>query len=267
MVRGRQIRMCGKIRAKTSWAATVDIAAARADMAGGETIALRVMANLPVIVFDGGERMVLPMRWGFPDPQDWRRPRPIHARAETIDSVPAFAAAFRDGRRGIVLAESFNEAPDDGKGGSGAQHVVTPAGPVGLAFVWRRFEMERFQEKCAAVFRPEPRENKMERFQEKCAAVFRPEPRENKNGQALFACVMVTVPANRLLTGLPTDRMPAVIAPEDWAVWLGEEPAGPAAVKACLRTVEDTRWTMTREERAASTRRARPAVSDPGGLF
>jgi putative SOS response-associated peptidase YedK len=239
--------MCGKIRAKTSWAATVDIAAARADVAGDETVALRVMANLPVIVFDGGERMVLPMRWGFPDPQDWRRPRPIHARAETIDSVPAFAAAFRDGRRGIVLAESFNEAPDDGKGGSGAQHVVTPAGPVGLAFVWRRFEMERFQEKCAAVLSPEPR--------------------ESKNGQALFACVMVTVPANRLLAGLPTDRMPAVIAPEDWAVWLGEEPASPAAVKACLRTVEDTRWTMTREERAAATRRARPAVSDPGGLF
>jgi putative SOS response-associated peptidase YedK len=239
--------MCGKIRAKRSWAATVDIAAAHADVAGDETVALRVMANLPVIVFDGGARMVLPMRWGFPDPQDWRRPRPIHARAETIDSMPAFAAAFRDGRRGIVLAQSFNEAPDDGKGGSGGQHVVTPAGPVGLAFVWRRFEMERFQEKCAAVFRPEPR--------------------ENKDGPALFACVMVTVPANRLLTGLPTDRMPAMIAPEDWAVWLGEEPAGPAAVKACLRTVEDTRWTMTREERAASTRRARPAVSDPGGLF
>ena len=213
--------MCGKIRARKSWAATVDAAAVPAN--DDEVVALRVMANLPVIVFDGGERMVLPMRWGFPDPKDWRRPRPIHARAETIDTTPAFAAAFRDGQRGIVLAESFNEAPE-----SGEQHIVMPAGPIGLAFVWRRFDI---------------------------------------GGEALFACVMVTVPANRLLAGLPTDRMPAVIAPEDWAVWLGEEPASPAAVKACLRTVEDTRWTMTREERAAATRRARPAVSDPGGLF
>lgn len=212
--------MCGKIRAKRSWAATVDVAGARLDEAGDETVALRVMANLPVIVFDGGERMVLPMRWGFPDPKDWRRPRPIHARAETIGSTPAFAAAFRDGQRGIVLAQSFNEAPE-----SGDQHIVMPSGPVGLAFVWRRFDI---------------------------------------GGEALFSCVMVTVPANRLLIGLPTDRMPAVIAAEDWAVWLGEE-AGDAG--ACLRTTEDVRWTMTREERAATGRRARPTVSDPGGLF
>jgi putative SOS response-associated peptidase YedK len=221
--RKEQIRVCGKIRAKRSWAATVDAADVRMAANDDETVALRVMANLPLIVFDGGERMVLPMRWGFPDPKDWRRPRPIHARAETIDTIPAFAAAFCDGQRGIVLAESFNEAPE-----SGDQHIVTPAGPIGLAFVWRRFDV---------------------------------------GGETLFACVMVTVPANRLLAGLPTDRMPAVLAPEDWAVWLGETPAGLDAVKACLRTMDDVRWTMTREERAASTRRARPAVSDPGGLF
>src|SRR5665213_2637916 len=190
--------MCGKIRAKRSWAATVDAADVRVPANDDETVALRVMANLPLIVFDGGERMVLPMRWGFPDPKDWRRPRPIHARAENIDTTPAFAAAFRDGQRGIVLAESFNEAPD-----SGDQHIVTPAGPIGLAFVWRRFDV---------------------------------------GGEALFACVMVTVPANRSLAGLPTDRMPAVLAPEDWAVWLGETPAGLDAVKACLRTMDDVRW-------------------------
>jgi putative SOS response-associated peptidase YedK len=212
--------MCGKIRARKSWAAAVDAAAAPSAVNDDDVVALRVMADLPVIIFDGGERMVLPMRWGFPDPKDWRRPRPIHARAETIDTIPAFAAAFRSGQRGIVLAQSFNEAPENG-----AQHIVTSAGPVGLAFVWRRFDI---------------------------------------GGEALFACVMVTVPANRLLAGLPTDRMPAVLAPGDWAVWLGEE-AGDA--KACLRTVEDARWTMAREERAASARRARPFVSDPGGLF
>ena len=214
--------MCGKIRAKLSWttATTPEAAATSADE---ESVALRVMADLPVIVWDGGDRQVLPMRWGFPDPSDWRRPRPIHARGETIDSVPAFAQAFREGQRGIVLVESFNEAPE-----SGAQHIVTPAGPIGIAFVWKRFD---------------------------------------SGGASLLACVMVTVAANRLLEGLPTGRMPAVLAPEDWATWLGEDDASPEAVKACLRTVEDVRWTMTREQRAASARRARPTVSDPAGLF
>ena len=75
---------------------------------------------------------------------------------------------------------------------------------------------------------------------------------------------MVTVAANALLTGLPTDRMPAVLAQEDWDTWL----SGPSdAAKACLKTVEDVRWTMTREERAKSAKRGKPTISDPAGLF
>jgi putative SOS response-associated peptidase YedK len=82
----------------------------------------------------------------------------------------------------------------------------------------------------------------------------------------LTACVMVTVPANALIAALPTDRMPAILAPDDWAVWLGEEPASHDRIKACLKTTEGVRWTMTPEQRAAKPRR-RPTVSDPGGLF
>jgi putative SOS response-associated peptidase YedK len=212
--------MCGKVRAKKNWQASVSPDAA---MDAGDNVTYRVMNDLPVIVFDGGQRYVMPIRWGFPDPADWRRPRPIHARGETIDTTPAFARAFRDGQRGILLLESFNEAPE-----SGEQHTVTTAGPVGIAMLWRRFAVE--------------------------------------NG-TLLACVMVTVPANVLLSRLPTDRMPAVLAPSDWAIWLGENNATPEMAKACLKTVEDLRWTMTREERAASNRRARPTVADPVGLF
>jgi putative SOS response-associated peptidase YedK len=218
--------MCGKFTAKLSWTELVDFAHSTADAGDNDrSLIYRVMSNLPVIVLDRetGKRRVVPMRWGFPDPADWRRPRPIHARAETIDTTNAFAQAFRDGQRGIVQVDSFNEAPETGE-----QHTITPGEAIGLAFVWRRFEVA-----------PAP----------------------------LLACVMVTVAANQLVARLPTDRMPAVLAPEDWAKWLGEEPASPAGVKVCLKTVESARWTMTREERAKAARRDKPTVSSPTGLF
>jgi putative SOS response-associated peptidase YedK len=217
--------MCGKFTAKAAWSDIVDHAWSVPSDSGDEDriVTLRVMNDLRVIVFDGGERYVTAMRWGFPDPADWRRPRPIHARAETIDTTPSFAAAFRDGQRGIVLMNSFNEAPE-----SGEQHVIDPGEPVGVAFVWRRFDI---------------------------------------GGSPLLACVMVTVAANALLGGLPTDRMPAILAPQDWATWLGQEDASPAAIKACLKTVDGARWTMTREERAKTATRRKPVVSDPAGLF
>jgi putative SOS response-associated peptidase YedK len=224
--------MCGKFTAKASWSEIVDLIYStpprEAEQGDNDrTLTYRVMGAVPLIVFDhaADKRRVVPMRWGFPHPQDWKRPQPIHARSETIDTTRAFADAFRDGQRGIAVVETFNEAPD-----SGAQHVITPAGAIGIAFVWRRFEI---------AGAPAP----------------------------FFACVMVTAPANNLLSGLPTDRMPAILSPDDWAIWLGEEPASLEEVKACLKTVEDARWTMTPEERAKSAQRGKPTVSNPAGLF
>ena len=219
--------MCGKFTAMASWAEVVAFSQPLTVRDDDQSATYRVMGDVPVIVRDADERRTMAMRWGFPDPTDWRRPRPIHARAETIDTVPAFAAAFRDGQRGIVLVDSFNEAPNDGKGGSGPQHTIA-TGPAGIAFVWRRFQI---------------------------------------GDQPMLACVMVTVPANRLIAGVPTDRMPAILAPGDWAAWLGEDGATPDDVKACLTTKEDVRWTMTREQRAGSAKRAKPTVSEPTGLF
>ena len=81
-----------------------------------------------------------------------------------------------------------------------------------------------------------------------------------------FACVMATVPASKLI-GSITDRMPAILDKEAWAIWLGETPATPAEVKACLKTVEDTRWTMSKEEQAAKAKRQKPTVNNPTGKF
>ena len=224
--------MCGKFTAKASWSEMVDFAWSTplADSDDDRSLTFRVMSELNVIVLEGEERRTIKMRWGFPHPENWQIPQPIHARSETIDTTRAFAQAFRDGQRGIVLMRDFNEAPDIK--GPTVQHVITPGGEPALAaaVVWRRYDI---------AGRETP----------------------------LFACVLVTVPANQLLTGLPTDRMPAFLAPQDWEIWLGETQAGLAEVKACLKTTEGVNWRMAREERDRTAKRGRPVISDPTGLF
>jgi putative SOS response-associated peptidase YedK len=226
--------VCGKFTAMATWSQVVAFSQPLTLREGEEdrSVTYRVMGNLPVIVWDMAEqrRRVVPMRWGFPHPKDWRRPQPIHARSETIETTKAFSQAFLDGQRGIVLMKTFNEAPD--VKGPTVQHTITPGDEPALAaaFIWRRFTQPDL---------PAP----------------------------MFACVLVTVPANALIAGLPTDRMPAFLAPQDWEIWLGEKPASVDEVKACLRTVEGARWSMAKEEREAKGPRSKPTVSDPTGLF
>jgi putative SOS response-associated peptidase YedK len=210
--------MCGKFTANASWSETGAFTsgdAAETGYRGAEDfeVTFRVMGLVPLLVWDAErrERRVIAARWGFPHPDDWRRPQPIHARAETIDTTHAFADAFLGGQCGIVLVKTFNEAPD-----SGEQHVFEPdAHKTGIAFVWRRFDVG-----AAAP---------------------------------LIACVMVTVPANEMIAALPTNRMPAILEPIDWAKWIGEEPATSAELKAMLKTREGVNWKMRREYRAKAT--------------
>src|ERR1700742_2803006 len=107
--------MCGKFTAMASWREVTDfsqpLTMQREDRAA---VLYTPMTALPVIIFDREtqQRRIVPMRWGFPHRSDWRRPDPIHARSETIDLRPAFAEAFHNGQRGIVVFETFNEGKE-----------------------------------------------------------------------------------------------------------------------------------------------------------
>ncbi|WP_428679798.1 SOS response-associated peptidase family protein [Reyranella sp.] len=228
--------MCGKFTAQASWREVVAFSQPLAPSSGGEgegdgfgaeggddaIVTYRVGAAVPVVVWDAeaGRRRVVPMRWGFPDPKDWRRPRPIHARSETIDAKEPFRTPFHAGQRGIVVFRTFNEG----------EEVVKPSGrpetrqwtidprdgrPRGFAFVWRRYEIEG---------QPAP----------------------------LLFCVMATVPANDLIrrtikTGEDDPRMPAILEDGAWATWLGEDGAAAASAKTLLRTMEGVNWTSAPE--------------------
>jgi hypothetical protein len=79
-----------------------------------EIVTYRVGWPLSVIVWDAEakRRRVVQMRWGFPHPKDWRRPQPIHARAETVEAIEPFRKAFQAGQRGIVVFRTFNEGEE-----------------------------------------------------------------------------------------------------------------------------------------------------------
>ena len=116
--------MCGKFTALASWREVVAFSEPLTKNGGGdvpdgdgsndEIVTYRVGGLLPVIVWDAETRTrrVAEMRWGFPDPSDWRRPRPIHARSETIEAKEPFRTSFHAGQRGIVIFRTFNEGED-----------------------------------------------------------------------------------------------------------------------------------------------------------
>jgi putative SOS response-associated peptidase YedK len=231
--------MCGKFTAMSSWAEVVAFSQPLTEQPGDggpgdgsndEIVTFRVGGLLPVIVWDAatGQRRVAQMRWGFPDPRDWRRPRPIHARAETVESKEPFRRPFHGGRRGIVVFRTFNEGEEIVKPSGRTetrQWTVDPryGRPRGFAFVWNSFTI-------ADLPVPMP------------------------------ACVMVTVPANQLIrrTIKPREedpRMPAILEDAAWSTWLGEDDAPPAAAKAVLATLEGVSWQAAPEPRKPGPRR------------
>jgi putative SOS response-associated peptidase YedK len=68
--------------------------------------------NLPVVTSARGERTLELMRWGLIP--SWAKDARIarstfNARAETIDTTPAFRGAWRAGRRCLVVADAYYE--------------------------------------------------------------------------------------------------------------------------------------------------------------
>jgi putative SOS response-associated peptidase YedK len=233
--------MCGKFTAMASWSGVVDFSVAFTGPASGNNdreVGFRVMSHLNIIVWDADEkrRRTIPMRWGFPRRGNWKSPDPIHARSETLEEKSTFATAFRKGQRGILLVKTFNEGMQVSASVTDQYTITLGDEPGGaIAVLYDRFTIPEL---------PAP----------------------------LLACVMVTVPANDLIRSLSTDfaesdRMPAFLAKTDWPIWLGEAASSPEQAKSCLRTVEGLKWSMTKEERATKSKRAKPTVRNPGGLF
>lgn len=117
--------------------------------------------------------------------------RMINARAETVEEKPSFRAAFKR-RRCIVPASGFYEWMKK-EGGKQPYYITAADGDLlGFAGLWENWS--------------------------------------GPNGEELESCTILTTAANDDVSRLH-DRMPVILAPEDYDEWLG---AGGDATSAQL---------------------------------
>jgi putative SOS response-associated peptidase YedK len=159
---------------------------------------------IPLVAARGGERHFMLARWGFlpgfvKDPKDF--PLLINARAETLAEKPSFRAALRR-RRCLIVADGFYEwrraAPQAGRAAPRPAYLIrrVDGAPMGFAGL-----METWS--------------------------------DPSGGEIDTACI-VTTPANRLMA-LIHDRMPAIVLPEAFAIWLDNERVDASTARALLK--------------------------------
>jgi len=141
---------------------------------------------IPVVRETGQGRELALLRWGLIP--SWAKEasigmRLINARGETLADKPAFRSAYRQ-RRCLIPADAFYEW----KAIAGRKQPycirLRDEGPFGMAGLWEHWKAP--------------------------------------DGQAVESCTIVTVDANALIAQLH-DRMPLIVAPEDYDAWLTAE--------------------------------------------
>ena len=152
---------------------------------------------------EGGRRLQL-LRWGLipgwaQDPSVGYRL--INARAETAAEKPAFRAAFKR-RRCLVVADGFYEWQARGRGRPKQPFLIRrrDARPFAFAGLWEHW-------------RP-------------------------KEGEPIESCTIVTTAANTLVADLH-DRMPVILDPADYDLWLDPQEQDAERLRGLLRPCPD----------------------------
>lgn len=147
------------------------------------------------------ERHLDALKWGllpaWTKDPDHAR-RPINARAETVAQLPTFRGAFAK-RRAIVVMEAFYEWRRPEKQPKQPFAIARADGsPLALAGLWEGFK--------------------------------------GASGEVIRTFCLLTTSSNQLM-GTIHDRMPVVLQPADWPLWLGETEGD--ATKLLLRSADE----------------------------
>ena len=186
--------MCGRFVLETPLKATAEIFNAQMakSLVTVPNFNICPSENISVLISNSGKRKLGQMRWGFVP--HWYKsvadgPLLFNARAETLAEKPAFKDACRK-RRCLIPADGFYEWE---------KKVGSRSNP----FYVRR--SDRQQMIFAGIWQ----------F-------------SSDREERIPTCTIITVPASEQISGIH-NRMPLLIEPSDWAVWLGEGQVGKAA--------------------------------------
>lgn len=204
--------MCGRYTSVTSAAALARYFAAQATAAElGPRYNVAPTEAVYAVAEDAGGRRLGHMRWGLvpPGAKDPRvASRMINARAETVADKPAFRQAF-ERRRCLIPADGFYEWQADGGTGKQTWYIRHRDGrPLAFAGLWE-------------TWRPAPGDDA-----------------RDEGPERLVTCAIVTTTANQVLVPVH-DRMPVVLAPTEWDVWLDPDNHDVEALRSVLEPAPD----------------------------
>ncbi|MGQ9927479.1 MAG: SOS response-associated peptidase [Chloroflexaceae bacterium] len=183
----------------------------------------------PVVVIrqHDGQRVVEIARWGLVP--SWSKDasagvRMINARAETAAEKPAFRAAFRQ-RCCLIPADGFYEWQEHA-GGKQPYYARLATGEVfAMAGLWERWQ--------------------------------------TPDGTWMQSCTIVTTTANAILQPLH-ERMPAILAPEHYSLWLDPTIRDPGALQGLLGPYPAARMRIYPVSKAVnSVRNEGPGLIEP----
>ena len=180
--------------------------------------------DMHVVSLGEAGRQITAMRWGFL-PHWYKSPSDgpllINARAETIAEKPAFRAACRE-RRCLIPATGFYEWTKDAEGRRLPWYISrSDDQPLALAGIWQGW---------------------------------------GKGDGLRNSCAVVTTGANSAMSAIH-HRMPVILEPADWPLWLGE--AGKGAARLMRAAPEDAlRWWRV-DPKVNSNRAEGPDLIDP----
>ena len=222
--------MCGRFTYKLTWEELVRLYGLTLDQPARNTQPrYNVCPTDPIdtVVENDGKRELVTMRWGLV-PRWWSKTlkdvkmATFNARAETVETKPFFRDAF-ERTRCLIPVSGYYEWQDTPGGKQPCYFTARDGSPaLTVAGLWDEW-------------------------------------RDRGTGEPLKSCTMIITESNKFVAEVH-DRMPALLAEEDFEPWL----SGAAGIGLLKPAAEDLqRWPVSKRVNSSKTPADDPTLIDP----